>query len=142
MNKTKLPVSAIAIFLIAASCGGNESSTSGSKGRPAIEVVSGEAVYKRTCITCHQANGAGVPNAFPPLAKSDFLADKDKAITQVIKGQMGEMTVNGAKYNGVMPPQALNDEEVAAVLTYVYGNFGNSGGAITPADVKAVRAKL
>jgi nitrite reductase (NO-forming) len=104
-------------------------------------MIAGEAIYKRTCVACHQATGEGLGNAFPPLAKSDFLADKDKTISQVIHGFTGKMVVNGKEYNSTMPPQPLNDEEVAAVLTYVYGSFGNDGRTISPEDVKAVREK-
>ncbi len=143
-------VSAFSIFVLA-SCGGN-SGDSGSKpanpytsqtaAEAAAGPVSGEAIFKKTCITCHQANGQGVPNTFPPIAKSDFIADREKTITQVIKGKSGELVVNGVKYNNVMPPQPLKDEEIAAVLTYVYSNFGNSGNPVTVDEVKAIRAKL
>ena len=50
--------------------------------------------------------------------------------------------MNGKKYNSAMPAQQLNDEEVAAVLTYVYGNFGNGGTTVTADEVKAVRGKI
>ena len=137
----KLYVIAIAEFLILfiSSCGNNSSPKSTSSA-PVTE--SGEAIYKRTCITCHQAGGEGIQGTYPPLAKSDFLADKDKTIEQVIKGHMGEMIVNGVKYNNVMPPQQLSDDEIVAVLNYVNSSFGNSGAQIATADVKAVRAKM
>ncbi len=130
------------IILFVSSCGGNSGSTSTSSSSGGQSTVSGAAVYNRSCITCHQGTGAGIPGAFPPLAKSDFLADKEKTISQVIKGYQGELVVNGVKYNNVMPPQQLNDEEIAAVLTYVNTSFGNSGAAITADEVKAVRSKL
>ncbi len=130
------------LSLLIYSCG-NNSGQSESAGAPAATAKgSGEAIYKKTCITCHQANGEGLPNTYPPLAKSDFLVDKEKTIGQVIKGFSGELTVNGKKYNSSMPPQQLTDDEIASVLTYVYSNFGNSGGVVTADDVKAVRTKL
>ena len=125
------------------SCGG--SNTGSSDQSPAVTksaTPTGEDIYKKTCVACHQANGEGMPNVYPPLAKSDYLTDKDRAIKQVIKGSSGEITVNGNKYNNTMPPQQLTDEELASVLTYVYGNFGNNGGTVTTSDVKAIRAKL
>lgn len=88
------------------------------------------------------AAGEGIPNVYPPLAGSDYLADRERAITQVIKGSSGEIVVNGKKYNNTMPPQQLNDEEIAAVLTYVYTHWDNNGQAVTADEVKAVRAKL
>jgi nitrite reductase (NO-forming) len=77
---------------------------------------------------------------FPPLAKSDFLVDKEKTISQVIHGYTGKLVVNGKEYNNTMPPQSLSDEEVANVLTYVYGSFGNDGRTVSVEEVKAVRA--
>ena len=100
----------------------------------------GKAVYAKTCIACHQATGAGVPSAFPPLAKSDYLnADVNRAIKQVIKGSNGPITVNGKKYSTPMPAQPLNDQEIADVLTYVYSNWRNSKKVVTVAMVKAQR---
>ncbi len=85
-----------------------------------IVMEKGKRVFSQTCFACHQAEGQGLPGVFPPLAKSDFLmADKSRAIRGVIKGQSGEMTVNGQKYNGVMPPVLLTDEQIAHVLTFV-----------------------
>ena len=90
---------------------------------------------------CHQANGEGVPGTFPPLAKSDYIADRAKTIRQVLKGSSGAILVNGTTYNSTMPPQSLSDEEIAQVLTYVYTAWGNSGIRITTEEVKAVKSK-
>ncbi len=143
MKKFYLAGVTIAAALFLYSCGSNESKPAGTNTTTETKTagVSGEAVYLKTCVACHQADGGGLSGSFPPLAKSDYLADKERAILQVIKGKSGEMVVNGMTYNGVMPPQPLNDEEIAAVLTYVYSSFGNTGGAITAAEVKAVRDK-
>lgn len=104
------------------------------------DVNKGKGVYGKTCIACHQATGAGVPGAFPPLAKSDYLnADVNRAIKQVIKGSNIPMTVNGKKYTTAMPPQALSDQQIADVLTYVYASWGNSKKVVTIAMVKAQR---
>ena len=102
----------------------------------------GKDKFMATCAACHQANGQGIPGAFPPLAKSDYLnADVDRAIDIVLHGKTGEITVNGKKYNSVMTAQALSDEEVSNVLTYVYNSWGNSKKEVTPEMVKAVRNK-
>lgn len=136
-----------AIAIIAASCGGGEQKEDKAPfeatGVPAqASAPSGETIYKRSCTSCHMAAGEGIPNVYPPLAGSDYLADRERAITQVIKGSSGEIVVNGKKYNNTMPPQQLNDEEIAAVLTYVYTHWDNNGQAVTADEVKAVRAKL
>ena len=53
----------------------------------AERIKAGEAVFVNNCQACHQANGAGIADAFPPLAKSDYLnADKVRAIKVVTGG--------------------------------------------------------
>ncbi len=100
----------------------------------------GKDIYSKTCFACHQAEGQGIANAFPPLAKSDYLnEDIDRAIEIVLKGKSGEITVNGKKYNSVMTAQTLSDEEVANVLTYVYSQWDNNKKEVTPAMVAKVR---
>ena len=102
----------------------------------------GEALFAGTCSVCHQANGAGLPSVFPPLAKSDYLAaDPKHAIDVVLRGLTGKLKVNGSNYDSVMPPMnQLNDDEVANILTYVLNSWGNPGGRISTEDVKKARA--
>lgn len=100
----------------------------------------GEKLYAQTCFACHQPTGKGMAGAFPPLAESDYLnADVERAIDIVIHGLRGEITVNGEAYNSIMPAQQLNDEEAAAVLTYIYNSWGNNGTEVSSSDVKAKR---
>jgi nitrite reductase (NO-forming) len=102
----------------------------------------GKGIFKNTCLPCHQANGEGLPNVFPPLAGSDYLnQNKERAIGSVVNGLQQPITVNGKSYNGIMPPQNLNDEQVAAVLTYVYSQWGNSGKVVTKEEVSRQRSK-
>jgi len=103
----------------------------------------GERVYGRVCVTCHQADGAGIAPAFPPLAGSAVATgDAEVPIKIVLSGLTGEMTRDGTIFNGMMTPwaSALSDAEIAAVLTYVRSNFGNSADAVTEAQVAGVRA--
>ena len=104
------------------------------------QIEFGKDTYMQTCFACHQAEGQGIANAFPPLAKSDYLnADVNRSIDIVLRGKTGEITVNGQKYNSVMTSQTLSDEEVANVLTYVYNSWGNSKETISPSMVKSRR---
>ncbi|WP_430613529.1 copper-containing nitrite reductase [Flavobacterium sp. JP2137] len=106
------------------------------------QLVQGKNVYMRTCFACHQAEGQGIPSAFPPLAKSDYLnKDVNRAIRTVIHGLSGELVVNGEKYNSVMTSQNLSDEEISNVLTYIYDNWGNNKTRVTVDMVKAMRNK-
>ncbi len=100
----------------------------------------GSRIYTNNCMACHQSNGMGIKGAFPPLAHSDYLnQDKSRAIETILKGRSGEITVNGEKFNSMMPAQVLNDEDVANVLTYVYDSWGNSKKIVTASEVKALR---
>ncbi len=108
----------------------------------AARLERGRDLYVRNCFVCHQFNGQGVAGVFPPLAKSDLIATNlERAIKAVVEGLSGEILVNGKKFNGAMPPVAINDEEVADVFTYVLNSWGNPGGAISPAMVKEVRSR-
>jgi len=102
----------------------------------------GKDIYKRTCMACHQAGGEGLPNAFPPLANSDYLnADIPRSIRAVIHGLSGEITVNGEVYNSVMPGQNLTDDEVASVMTYITHNWGNDPVEVTREMVQKEKDK-
>jgi len=124
--------------------------TSSAAAAPAADAVAdqagsdeGERVYGTVCVTCHQADGAGIAPAFPPLAGSAVATgDAEVPIKIVLSGLTGEMTRGGTTFNGMMTPwaSALSDAEIAAVLTYVRSNFGNSADAVTEAQVAGVRA--
>jgi nitrite reductase (NO-forming) len=107
-----------------------------------LQIDAGRTLYAGTCSTCHQADGKGIAKVFPPLAGSDWVAaDKKKAIQVVLNGLTGPVTVSGASYDSVMPPQShLNDDEIAHILTYVRNSWGNQGDAVKPEDVTKVRA--
>jgi nitrite reductase (NO-forming) len=108
----------------------------------AERIISGALTFKTNCAACHQTSGQGIPNAFPPLAKSDFLnADKLRAIKIVTGGLQGKVKVNGNEFDGIMPAWSLSDEEIANVLTYTYNSWNNSGKEVTPEEVKSIRAK-
>jgi nitrite reductase (NO-forming) len=108
----------------------------------AQQVKAGAVLFNGTCSVCHQSNGAGLPNVFPPLAASDFLnSDHPRAIAAVLNGLSGTVSVNGNAFNSVMPPMSqLNDDEVAHILTFVLNSWGNKGGQVTAEQVAKVRA--
>jgi nitrite reductase (NO-forming) len=104
------------------------------------QIQYGKRIYETNCNACHQAQGQGIAGAFPPLADSDYLnADHQRAINVILKGLNGPITVNGVKYNGVMPAMQLSDEDIANVLTFLLNNWENNGGVVTPEDVAAQR---
>lgn len=106
------------------------------------QIKAGAALYNGTCSVCHQANGAGLADVFPPLASSDYLmADKQRSIEVVLNGLSGPVTVNARQVNSVMPPMSqLTDDDIANILTYVRNSWGNQGAAVTKDEVARVRA--
>jgi putative membrane-bound dehydrogenase-like protein len=113
------------------------------KADPAVH-ERGLAVYSLTCVACHQPTGAGLENAFPPLDGSDWLTgDPTLPIRIVIGGLQGPVKVSGKDYNAVMPPHVdLDDQKISDVLTYVRQSWSNDASAVTPAQVKEVRAQM
>ena len=110
---------------------------------PKLDAERGQASYLAQCAACHQPTGQGLPGAFPPLAGSDWLKGKpaDEVIAAVLAGVTGEITVNGGKYNSVMPAMShLGDEDIAAILSFVLTSWENGGEPVSAAQVAAVRA--
>jgi nitrite reductase (NO-forming) len=103
-------------------------------------IARGKEVYSAQCISCHQEQGEGIEDVYPPLAKSDYLmADKARSVKQTLHGLSGEIKVNGKTYNGEMTGFDLTDEEVSDVLNYIRNSWGNKGAAVTPQEVAAAR---
>lgn len=109
--------------------------------------VKGAEIYRRDgyCATCHQPDGSGLPIAgFPPLGETRWVTQGDERLIKLtLDGLHGPMVVKGREYPGLVPMtgfrRLLNDEEVAAVLTYIRNDFGNKAAPILPGQVKAVR---
>jgi nitrite reductase (NO-forming) len=102
--------------------------------------LNGKTVYDANCAACHLADGKGVAGVFPPLANSDFFQQRPYEMAHIVlHGRSGEIVVNGEHYNSVMPPQDLNDTQVADVINYV--NMAMNGGkaVLTPEQVKQMR---
>jgi cbb3-type cytochrome c oxidase subunit III len=101
----------------------------------------GKAIYAANCASCHQATGAGLPGAFPPLAGNEHVTAKDPtAILKIIvSGKNGALKVGDKTYNGQMPPwkSTLSNADIAAVATYVRSSWGNKAPAVTEAQVAA-----
>jgi mono/diheme cytochrome c family protein len=110
----------------------------------------GKVLYMQTCMACHQITGLGVPGAFPPLTKTEYVTgDTRRLVAITLKGISGAMTVDGKIYATGMPqpdltfPQLKDDKNLADVLNYVRTNFGNTAtDAITPAYVAEVRKEF
>jgi mono/diheme cytochrome c family protein len=108
-----------------------------------LSMDSGKKVYTLLCVTCHQADGLGIPKLNPPLTGNRILGDKETQIGIVIRGVATQQEKEGVKYPKAMPPNPdLNDREIADVLTYIRNSFGNKASAVKVSDVKSARSKL
>ena len=106
----------------------------------AVKFPKGAEIYKLKCVACHQLTGEGIPGAFPPLKASDYLlADKKRAVQQVLNGSNEAMVVNGATYVIPMPFQVDTHEDAVAVINYVLNAWGNDGGTIKLDEVKDIK---
>jgi ubiquinol-cytochrome c reductase cytochrome b subunit len=99
----------------------------------------GAKVYSTNCSSCHGAQAQGMPGAIPPLANNpDVTGDPHKLIGIVLNGLNGKIQVNGASYNGVMPPwkSQISAKDIAAALTYIRGSVGdNKAAPVAETDV-------
>ena len=116
-------------------------------GRERESFIKGKEIFARDgyCSTCHQSDGGGLSaSGFPTLVSTPWVTGSEERLIKIaLKGIYGPIEVNGNKYAGQVPMTPfggmLNDDEVAAVLTYVRNAFGNKASAILPEKVKAVR---
>lgn len=107
------------------------------------EAAEGQALYVAKCAACHQADGRGLPGAFPPLAGSSWAsADPETPIRIALLGLSGPIEVNGKTFDSAMPALGLTDEEVAPIVSYVRSAWGNQAAPVTTAQVTAVRNLL
>jgi mono/diheme cytochrome c family protein/glucose/arabinose dehydrogenase len=120
------------------------------KGRDRELYVKGKEIYQKEgyCMTCHQQKGEGLTaSQFPPLAGTAWVTgDEERLIKLTIKGLYGPIEIKGKKYPGQVPMTPfgglLDDEGIAAVLTYVRKSFGNNADVVYPETVEKVRAEI
>lgn len=102
--------------------------------------IGGKELYEQNCANCHQKDGKGLQNLYPPIAGSDYLKDKEKVIYIIKNGLSGEILVNGKKYNQPMPANnQLTNLDIAEVVTYIYNEWN---GEIKITEVKEVEKVL
>ncbi|ANF25483.1 40-residue YVTN family beta-propeller repeat protein [Pseudomonas sp. MT-1] len=136
-----------------AQAAGASSSAAGGSGDQASAAVApaksdgpGASVYNQNCAACHQADGKGIPGAFPPQAghAPSVLAvegGREYLAHVLLFGLTGSIDVDGTTYNGAMPPWAdgLDDTQIADALNYVLTAWGNNQDL--SADFKPYTAK-
>lgn len=109
------------------------------------QMMAGQAIYRDQCAACHQIDGKGVARLFPSLADSSVARSDDPTslLRLMLHGSRSVATKEEPTGPG-MPSFAwqLNNEQIAAVATYVRNHWTNPAGAVSPAEVAKQRAKL
>lgn len=111
-------------------------------GPPPGAAVDGKQLFAAQCVACHQVHGKGLPGVFPPLDGSEWVAGDARTLANILlHGIQGEIVVAGTTYQGAMPAFAqLSDAELAALASYIRGNWSNKAEAV-PADLFAAERK-
>jgi mono/diheme cytochrome c family protein len=101
----------------------------------------GSQIFLVNCVSCHQADGEGVPGTFPPLAGNAVVVGDPAKVIHIVKyGLTGRVVVAGKTFNGLMPawsPQ-LSDGDIAAAITYIRSAWSNHATPVTADQVSAV----
>ncbi len=99
----------------------------------------GGKLYVKYCLSCHQADGNGVPNFFPSLVNNKIVQG-DK--TTLIKVVINDIETNSEFDKSLMQAQEyLNNVELAEVLSYIRANFNNNSDNISITLVNKIRQK-
>ena len=111
----------------------------GADARPA-----GQQLYGRHCLSCHQADGYGVPNMQPAIAGGTWVKGEARALALfVMSGGFNSAERKDSDNANVMPAFArLPDTELAAILSYIREKFGDGAAPVSPAVVADARKSL
>lgn len=112
---------------------------------PAADAApSGEQLYRRHCLQCHQADGWGVPNMQPPIVGGTWVAGDARALALfVMTGGFDSAGRKDSDVHNVMPPfRQLSDADLAGILTFIRAKFGKGASPVSADEVAAARATL
>ncbi|MFG0329997.1 MAG: PVC-type heme-binding CxxCH protein [Phycisphaerales bacterium] len=101
----------------------------------------GQTLYVMNCMQCHQVDGRGVGFTNPPLDGSDWVTGSPHRLARVlIHGLQGPLAVNGEEFAGEMPGcPGCDDEEIAAIMTFIRRSWSNEADPVSPDLVRRVR---
>jgi mono/diheme cytochrome c family protein len=104
----------------------------------------GQRLYAQHCLSCHQADGGGVPNMQPAIAGGSWVQGDARALALfVMSGGFDSASRKDSDVGNVMPPfRQLADADLAEILTYIRQKFGNGASPVSAADVAEARGSL
>lgn len=121
---------------------GEASSAASAANAAALKAMmdQGEQLY-HVCAICHGMTGEGMPGQYPPLKNAPYvIGSPDRLARIMIHGLEGPTIVHGVEYDMPMPAPPLNDDnEIAAVMTFIRKSFGNRASAVTPEFVTKIQ---
>jgi len=125
MNRHHFIPAGLAALLLAANAGAQAPTPA-----PAAD---GKTLFAKNCAACHQANGKGIPGAFPALAGNSFVLGAPPDVAAVLlKGRGGMPDFSGS----------LDDAGIAAVLSYVRTSWGNNAAPLGEQEIGTQRSAL
>jgi thiosulfate dehydrogenase len=137
---------ALAHFLVSLSPQKPKAEATAAAAPPAtLYTTRGGLGYYQFCAACHGRDGLGVPGVFPPLAANASIAgdrDAKSLIHLALTGWTSAKTESSPRGFTMPEFSSLSDQELAEVLSFVRGNFGNAGAPIAAPAVAALRATL
>lgn len=111
-------------------------------------VANGQTLFQQLCAGCHGLNGQGMVPMAPPLVNSDWVLGSERRLIRVLlHGVSGPITVNGTQYQppNILPEMpglgALDDNQLASVLSYIRRTWGHEAAPISPAQIATARAE-
>ncbi|HEV7405029.1 MAG TPA: c-type cytochrome [Chthoniobacteraceae bacterium] len=104
----------------------------------------GKQLYAAICAACHQPHGLGLEGLAPPLADSEWVTGSVERLGRIaINGVRGPIQVGTLRYSLDMPAWGvLNDEQLAAIFTYLRREWGHAAAPVEPEMVKQIRAAV
>jgi mono/diheme cytochrome c family protein len=140
-------VSGLAAALLAATaCGETPAPATPATAAPANVDTRppGQKLYARHCLSCHQADGGGVPNMQPAIAGGTWVKGGAKALSLfVMSGGFNSAERKQSANGNVMPPfRQLSDDDLAQILTYIREKFGAGASPVSAAEVAGARESL
>jgi mono/diheme cytochrome c family protein len=138
-------LSVLAALLASAAVAESPAPANAAPAAPADSRPPGQRLYARHCLSCHQADGYGVPNMQPAITGGTWVKGEPKALALfVLTGgfDSAQRKEDAASHN-VMPPfRQLSDQDLADILTFIREKFGGGASAVAPAEVAEARATL
>jgi len=144
MSRMRVSAALLCVATLAAIAAGVTAGDTQPASAPANSPASGQQLYGRHCLSCHQADGGGVPKMQPPIKGGTWVMGEPRALALfVMTGGFDSGARKDSDNGNVMPPfRQLPDADLAQILSFIRAKFGKDGTPVTAAQVAEARASL